>query len=67
LDHPIRVLCDAGVPITLNTDDPPMFGCTLSGEYEIARQELGFTASDLEGIAANGFRFAFGAKSHANQ
>lgn len=59
LGHPIRVLYDAGVPITLNTDDPAMFGCTLNGEYEIARREFGFTASELEGIAANAFRYAF--------
>lgn len=34
-DHPVRRLFDAGVPITLNTDDPAMFGCTLVGEYAL--------------------------------
>ncbi len=58
-EHPVRVLYDAGVPITLNTDDPAMFGCTLSGEYELARREFGFTASELESIAENGFKHAF--------
>ena len=65
--HPVRVLFDAGVPITLNTDDPAMFGCTLSGEYEIARREFGFTASELEGIAENGFKFSFGRRPTLRQ
>ncbi len=58
--HPVRKLYDAGVPITLNTDDPGIFGTTLCREYEIAAQEFGFTAEELRGIAHNGFRYAFG-------
>ena len=34
--HPVRRLYDAGVPIVLNTDDPAMFGCTLTGEFRLA-------------------------------
>lgn len=59
VEHPVRVLYYAGVPITLNTDDPGMFGCTLNGEYEVARREFGFTSCELERIAANGFKYAF--------
>jgi adenosine deaminase/aminodeoxyfutalosine deaminase len=58
-NHPVRRLFDAGVPITLNTDDPAMFGCTLVGEYEVAAREFGFSPDELRGIAENGFRFAF--------
>jgi aminodeoxyfutalosine deaminase len=57
-DHPIRLLYDAGVPLVLNTDDPAMFGCTLEGEYRLA-QRLGFSETELRGIARNGFRYAF--------
>jgi len=60
-DHPVRRLFDAGVPITLATDDPAMFGCTLTGEYRLAAGRFGFSESELRGIAENGFRYRFGA------
>jgi aminodeoxyfutalosine deaminase len=47
--HPIRALRDAGVTITINSDDPPMFGTTLNREYEIAAELL---RVDHAGVAA---------------
>ena len=58
-EHPLRRLFDAGVPITLNTDDPPMFGTTLEREYQLAADEFGFSEAELQGVARNGFVFAF--------
>jgi aminodeoxyfutalosine deaminase len=58
-EHPIRELYDAGVPIILNTDDPAMFGCTLTGEYRLAADRFGFSEAELRGIAENSFQYAF--------
>ncbi|HLY15744.1 MAG TPA: adenosine deaminase [Bryobacteraceae bacterium] len=57
--HPVRRLYDAGVPITLNTDDPAIFGVTLSGEYALAARQFGFSEAELRGIAENASRYAF--------
>ena len=59
-DHPVRRLFDAGVPITLSTDDPAMFGCTLLGEYRLAAGQFGFNQAELRKIAENAWRYRFG-------
>jgi adenosine deaminase len=57
--HPVRRLFDAGVPITLNTDDPGVFETDLAREFALARDVFGFSEAELTGIraAANRFRF----------
>lgn len=62
-DHPVRRLFDAGVPIVLNTDDPALFECTLTGEYQLARDRFGFSDAELDAVAANSLRYAFDAPS----
>lgn len=58
--HPVRRLFDAGVPITLNTDDPGVFETDLRQEFALARDVFGFSENELAGIAeaADTFRFA---------
>lgn len=58
-EHPVRRLFDAGVPITLNTDDPGIFRTTLTREFEIARTHFGFTETELDSIKQNAERFRF--------
>jgi adenosine deaminase/aminodeoxyfutalosine deaminase len=58
-EHPVRALYEAGIPILLNTDDPALFGATLSGEYALAAEQFGFSDAELREIAGNGFRYAF--------
>ncbi len=61
--HPVRKLFDAGVPITLNTDDPGVFETDLAREFALARDVFGFSEAELAQVAAaaNTFRFAGGA------
>jgi aminodeoxyfutalosine deaminase len=58
-DHPVRKLFDAGVLVTLNTDDPDMFRTTLSHEYQLAREVFGFSEGELRELARNSFRASF--------
>lgn len=59
-DHPVRKLFDAGVPITINTDDPALFHCTLASEYALLGEKFGFSEAEQQIVASNSFRFAFG-------
>jgi aminodeoxyfutalosine deaminase len=58
-DHPVRKLYNAGVPIILNTDDPALFNCTLTSEYQVARTEFGFTEEEVAGLVRNSFLYSF--------
>lgn len=57
--HPIRRLFDAGVLVTLNSDDPDMFRTTLAREYQIAQEVFGFSEAELRQLAQNSFRASF--------
>ncbi|MCE2412387.1 adenosine deaminase [Candidatus Poribacteria bacterium] len=48
--HPIRVLYDNGVPVTINTDDLMIFGQSVSEEYRNLYQAGVFSAQELEDI-----------------
>lgn len=53
---PVRAFLAAGVPVALSTDDPLLFGVGLTGQYEICRDVLGLTDTELAAVAAGGIR-----------
>ena len=58
-DHPLRRLREAGVAVTLNTDDPPHFATTLGAEYGLARRVFGFSDEDLRATTRTALSAAF--------
>jgi aminodeoxyfutalosine deaminase len=58
-DHPIRAFRDAGVTVTVNSDDPPMFNTTLNREYEVAAGLLGLDEGGVAELARAGIRASF--------
>jgi adenosine deaminase len=57
--HPVRRLVDAGVIVTLNTDDPGMFGSDLATEFRIAREVFGLSEAQLAQIRQNAMDYRF--------
>ena len=49
--HPLRTFVEAGVPVTINSDDPPMFGTDLNTEYAVAAQLLDLDETGVAGLA----------------
>ncbi len=58
-EHPLPQLIDAGVTVTINSDDPPMFGTDLSTEYAIAARLLGLDAAGVAALAKNAVTASF--------
>jgi aminodeoxyfutalosine deaminase len=58
-DHPVGRMLSAGVLVTLNTDDPPMFEATLEGEYLAVATAFGLGSEDLRQLARNGVEASF--------
>jgi adenosine deaminase len=58
-DHPLKFYFDLGLRVTLNTDNRLISDVTLTDEYMLAIEKLGFTADDIKYLILNGFKSAF--------
>jgi adenosine deaminase len=57
--HPLRRLYEAGVPVTINADDPPLFNTTLNDEVELLATAFGLSLDEIDAILLNGVRYSF--------
>ncbi len=57
--HPLRAFRDAGVVVTINSDDPPMFGTDLNREYAIAADLLDLDETGLRALATTAVDASF--------
>ncbi|MCF6523250.1 adenosine deaminase [Streptomyces sp. JJ36] len=58
-DHPVRQMVDAGVLVTVNSDDPPMFGTDLNTEYAIVARLLDLDEAGVAALARNAVQASF--------
>jgi adenosine deaminase len=57
--HPLPALRDAGVAVTLGSDDPPYWDASIGGEYEVAAERMGFDDDALREVTRTALRAAF--------
>jgi aminodeoxyfutalosine deaminase len=57
-EHPFRRLHDAGVPVTINSDDPPLFNTDLNHEVSLLADPFGFDVAQIDEILLNGVRYS---------
>jgi adenosine deaminase len=58
-DHPIRLFYDLGLRVTVNTDNRLVTETTVSDEYLILHEQLGFTLDEIKELIIMGFKSAF--------
>jgi aminodeoxyfutalosine deaminase len=57
--HPLPALYAAGVPVTVNSDDPPLFNTTLTHEVELLDSAFHFDLDTINELLLNGVRYSF--------
>ncbi len=58
--HPLPIFLKHELNVTLNADDPTLFGgITVSNEYRLAHEEMGVTLNQLKKIQMDGLNAAF--------
>jgi aminodeoxyfutalosine deaminase len=54
-EHPFKKLDEMGIPVTINSDDPPLFNSNLSQEYLLVAEAFGYGPEDLVRLARRAF------------
>jgi adenosine deaminase len=49
-DHPLRRYFERGLVVTVNTDDPKMFGNSLAEEYRLLESRMGFSRDEIRAL-----------------
>ena len=57
--HPIKHYYDAGLLVTVNSDDPEMFNTSITKEYLVLAQSLNFQLNDIKQLTMNGIEASF--------
>ena len=58
-DHPVKLYFESGLMVTINSDDPPMFGSNLLDEYVLVQEEFEFSLEQMRELAANSVEASF--------
>ena len=58
-EHPVKRLLEAGLEVTINSDDPPLFGTNLTREYLKLHRAFGYSRRQLAQLSMNGLRHSF--------
>ena len=55
-EHPVRDYFERGLLVTVNTDDPKMFGNSLAEEYQTLVERLGFSQNEIRNLISQGIQ-----------
>ena len=57
--HPVKLYFESGLMVTINSDDPPMFGSNLLEEYVLVQEKFEFSLEQMRELAANAVEASF--------
>ena len=58
-EHPVRRYFERGFIVTINTDDPKMFGNSLAEEFSLLEGKLGFSRDEIQSLILQGIQAAW--------
>ncbi|UCB50812.1 MAG: adenosine deaminase, partial [Deltaproteobacteria bacterium] len=66
-EHPVRRYFERGIMVTINTDDPKMFGNSLAEEFLLLEGKLGFSRDEIRSLILQGIQAAWLSKDRKQQ